>query len=460
MVRRTVWWRAGGHRSRRLFAAAARATAVGAVLCTTAALPGGSAVAAGAPGGDTYAFAEGDRTVAGAKSTTDAARLKPGETYRSSIAKGAELSYRLELDDATTTAYVPVTVVPPAGATVSATDGITVSVQDANGTACSYASARFGAGLSPRPVTALGLREAGKALCQKAGTYYLLVKRLDATGSATGSGGASSSGTWGLELAPVTEPQPAEAGPTNAPEAWNSASPEAVTGDPDRRAGGAGFATARALAPGVWQTDIEPGQTLFYKVPVDWGQQLYATAELGSSSGEHGYVNGALDLSLHNPVRGNVDDVARGYTGSQMEAVADPLPPVEYRNRYAVRDDVRAMRFAGSYYLVVHLSGQMADRFGKGPFGLTLRVRVSGTAHTGPAYGGTPEQHKLFEVTRQDREAAATGDAGSGDPTMKAVAVGGIGTGTALLLLLAVWTVVARRRAGTQIRVSAQKPTT
>ncbi|MFE0509262.1 hypothetical protein [Streptomyces sp. NPDC058964] len=457
MTRRTAWRRAAGHRGRRPLAVAARFAAVAAVLCAVGALPDGSAVAAGAPGGGTYAFAEDAHTVDGAKSTTDAVRLDPGKIYRSSITEGAELSYRLELD-ATTTAYVPVTVVPPADATVSATDGIRVSVQDADGTPCSYTSARFGAGLSPRPVTALGIREAGKTLCQEAGTYYVLVQRLDATGSA----GSTSPGAWGLEMAPVTEPRTTRAESTDAPEAWDSASPEAVTGDPGRRTGGAGFATARALETGVWRTSIAPGQTLFYKVPVDWGQQLYATAELGSSTSRGGYVSGALDLSLHNPVRGRVDDVARGYTGSQLTAAVAPLPPVEYRNRYAVRDDMRAMRFAGSYYLVVHLSGHMTDTFGKGPFGLTLRVRVAGTAHEGPAYAGTPGQHRLFEVTPQDREAAAsggTGGAGGGNPTMKAVAAGGIGTGTALLLLLAVWTVAARRRAGTQTRASAQKPT-
>ncbi|MGW7403108.1 hypothetical protein ACWGI9_05110 [Streptomyces sp. NPDC054833] len=433
-----------------------RAVVAGAVLCAVGLLPSGSAVAAGAPGGSAYDFAPGDRGVAGAKSTTGAVALEPGRTYRSSIAQGAKLSYRLELD-ATTTAYVPVTLVPPANATVTASDGIRVSLQDADGTPCSYTSARFGGGLSPRPVTALGVRESGKTLCQGAGTYYLLVERLDATGS----GNTVSPGAWDLELAPVTEPRLEQAGATTAPEVWNSASPEALAGEPRSRGGGAGFATARGLEQGVWRTGIEPGQTLFYKVPVDWGQQLYATAELGSSSSD-GYVNGALDLAAHNPVRGRVDDVARGYTGSQTTATIAPLPPVEYRNRYAVAEDVRGMRFAGFYYLVVHLSAKTADTFGKGPYGLTLRVRVSGTAHPGPGYAGQPAQHKLFEVTRQDRRAAAAGAAGEtggGDPAMRAVAVAGLGTGTALLVLLGVWTVVARRRAGAQIRVSAQKPT-
>nr|WP_229840286.1 hypothetical protein [Streptomyces brasiliensis] len=445
-----------------------RASVVATVLCVVAALPDAGAAAAatpsGAPGG--YAFAEGARTVAGGAGTADAVRLEPGATYRSSIPQDATLTYRLELD-ATTTAYVPVTVVPPADATVSATDGIRVRMQDADGSPCSYGSARFGAGLSPRPVTALAMREIGKSLCQAAGTYYVVVERVQANAADSSSSGAApsspfSSGAWDLELAPVSEPRLAKAAATDAPEAWNSASPEALTGEPRRRDGAAGFATARALGQGVWQARLEPGQTLFYKVPVDWGRQLHATAELGSSSQDGGYVSGALNLSLYNPVRGYVDDVALHYSGNRKTVALEPLPPVEYRNRYGNRDEVRGMRFAGAYYLVVHLNGQMGDTFGHGPFGVTLQVRLSGGAHAAPGYAGPSEPRNLFEVTDRDRAAAATGGAGGGgdDTAMKVLAAAGIGTGSALLLGLGAWTVAARRRAGAQIRVSAQKPTT
>ncbi|MCF3129073.1 hypothetical protein [Streptomyces olivochromogenes] len=461
MRRRTAWW---------------RAAVVGAVLSTVGTLPTSGATAAagvlvGSPTygagtsarGDsafahddsTFAYDEDDRPVDGAATTADATALKPGETYRSSIRRNATLYYRVELDT-TSTAYVPVTAVPPAEAKVAATDGIKVSVQNAAGAPCSLTSAGFGAGLSPRPVTALGMRETSRASCRAGGTYYVRVERRDATGSG--------SDAWGLELAPVTEPPPARTGPTKAPEVWNSASPEAVTGEPRRRDGGAGFATARTLGQGVWRTGIAPGQTLFYRVPVDWGQQLYATAELDGSSADGGYVSGALGLSVYNPVRADVDDVARSYSGRPTAAAVDPLPPVAYRNRYTVIDKVRTMRFAGGYYLVVHLNGQMADTFGQGPHGLTLRVRVSGTAQAAPGYSGRSAPRGLFEVTDQDRAAGAAGAAPDGAPgddsgAMKALAVGGIGTGTALLVVLLVWTVTARRRASAQMRVSAQKPT-
>ncbi|MEU6193971.1 hypothetical protein [Streptomyces sp. NPDC047061] len=426
-------------------AAAWRGIGATAALALTALLP---ASAASASGGGGYAFAPGDRTVTGATGSTDAVPLEPGTAYRSTLPDKGELYFRLELA-AGTTAYVPVTAVPPSDATVSASDGIQVSIEDANGTACDYSSARFGAGLSPRPVTAVGRRDAGRTLCQDAGTYYVVVERL-VSGSTT-----TTPGSWDLEIAPVTEPALARAGATTAPETWNSASPEPLTGEPRRSTAGAGFASARTLDQGVWRTDITPGQTLYYAVPVDWGQQLHATVDLGSTSAAaHGYVSAALNLSLYNPVRGYVDDVSVGYDGTQKSSSLDPLPPVAYANRYAVSGAESSVRFAGAYYLVVHLTGQTADTFGKGPYGVTLHVRVDGTPNSGPAYAGSPVPKGVFDAS-SDRGSLGTA-AGGDDRAMRALAAGGIGTGTALLLVLGVWTLTARRA---QIRANAQKPT-
>ncbi|MGW7423311.1 hypothetical protein ACWGJB_25285 [Streptomyces sp. NPDC054813] len=438
MIRR--WRTAAGRRG------IGRTAALALAALLTALLPA-SPVAA--DDGSGYAFAPDARTITGASGTAAAVPLEPGTTYRSTLPEKGELYFRLELA-AGSTAYVPVTAVPPADATVSASDGIGVSIEDANGVSCGYDGARFGAGLSPRPVTALGRRDTGKALCQDAGTYYVIVERL-ASGSRT-----TTPGSWDLEIAPVTEPGLARAGATTAPGTWNSASPEPLADDPRRRTAGAGFATARTLDTGVWQTGITPGQTLYYAVPVDWGQQLHTTVELGSTSGDtHGYVNAALNLSLYNPVRGYVDDISLGYDGTQKASSLAPLPPVAYANRYAVSGEENSVRFAGAYYLVVHLTGQTADTFGQGPYDVTLRVRVDGTPNSGPDYAGSPVPKGVFDPPSV-QGGGLVAAAGDHDTTaMRVLAAGGIGTGTALLLVLGVWTLTARRA---QIRVNAQKP--
>jgi hypothetical protein len=407
------------------------------MLCASALLPAPAAPAAATGSG--YDFADGARRVDGADGTADAERLVPGTTYRSSLPSGGKVYYRLELDDASST-YVAATAVPRPGSTIAVVDGIKVSVQDTEGRSCSFDTASFGAARSPHPVAAWGMREIspGKPLCQQAGTYYVSVERVEPADS--------SPGTWDLELTVASEPRPAKAGATGPPGAWDSASPEPVGGRAERRPGGGGFETAAAVGQGAWRADIAPGGTLFYKVPVDWGQQLSATAELGSANGG-GYGVSALHLSLYNPARGHVQDSSVGYDGAQKATSLAPVPPVQHANRHAATEQVNTVRFAGSYYLVVHLAEEVADGFGEGPFALTLRVRVRGAAQPGPDYAGEPEPRGLFEVTEQDRQAAAEGGTAEGDRAMTALAAGGIGTGSALLVGLGVWTVVARRRA-------------
>ncbi|MDG9718634.1 hypothetical protein [Streptomyces sp. DH24] len=430
--------RAGGRVRIPVVRRVASVGAVAAVLCASAVLPVPAALAAGPGSG--YDFADGARRVDGADGTADAERLVPGTTYRSSLPSGGKVHYRLELDDVTST-YVSATAVPRVGSTVASVDGIKVAVQDTEGRSCSFDTAGFGAARSPHPIAAWGMREIspGKALCQEAGTYYVSVERVEPADT--------SPGTWELELTVASEPRPAKAGATSPPGAWDSASPEPVDGRAERRPGGAGFETAAPVGQGVWRADIAPGGTLFYKVPVDWGQQLSATAELGGANGGGGYAVSALDLSLYNPARGQVQNTSVGYDGTQEATSLAPLPPVGYANRYAPTEQVNTVRFAGSYYLVVHLAQEVADGFGEGPFALTLRVRVSGAAQAGPDYVGEPEPRGLFDVTEEDREAAAEGGTADDDLAMTALAASGIGTGSALLVGLGVWTAVARRRA-------------
>lgn len=443
MGRRTVWWR--GRTAMTCLAA----------LCAVAVLPGpaqgqarGQQMAAGTS--DPYVFAEDAQLVEGASNTAEAVQLAPGGIYRSSVQNNEKVYYRLRLDSVSN-AYVSATALPRTGTKVASSDGIKVSLQDPAGRSCfsgDTEEARFGPTESPRPLTAWASRKVGPDgyACQTAGTYSVVVERT--------SRADSSPDDWALELQYVSEPALKKTGQTTAPETWNSASPEPLSGTAKPRRGGTSFNDARALEQGVWKDDIRAGQTLFYRIPVDWGQQLYATAELGPADGD-GFLGNALVISLHNPVRAFVEDARTGYDGTPKSAALEPLPAVAYKNRYTVDDQVSGMRFAGWYYLAVHLGAEAADKFGDGQIGLMLSVRVSGAAGAEPAYAGAARPRGVFDVTQGDKDAAASGagtaggrDGGDGDATMKLVAAGGIGAGSVLVLGLGVWTVVARRRAG------------
>ncbi|MFJ5828081.1 hypothetical protein [Streptomyces sp. NPDC093089] len=421
---------------RRAGALLTAATAVGAV----AALPG-QAQAAEGPALPPYTFDSTAQRVQGALSSSDAAQLQTGRTYRGTLKKDGKVYYRVDLDDKRN-AYVSVVAVPKVGGKVEYSDGFRVSLQDGTGTECGYQQVSFSSAAYPRPLAAYASRriiDADSSTCQKAGAFYVLVER--------DSKATSSADDWELEIRHLSEPPLKKAGPTSLPSSWPSATPAPPTGGPKPRKGGSGMYDATSLTQGEWRSDIRPGQTLFYRVPVDWGQQLYATAELGSSAAGDEYVSYALVLSLENPALGHVDENTGSYNGKPATVDLGPQRPVAHENRTASDDSTSGMRFAGWYYLSATLNPEIAQDYGDKPVPLTLRVNLTGTKKAEPGYDGDAGP---FAVTADDREAAVNGSSGAlaaeDSASMRLVAAAGIGSGTVLLLGLGTWTLAARRR--------------
>ncbi|MGW0789897.1 hypothetical protein ACWD04_16955 [Streptomyces sp. NPDC002911] len=408
-----------------------------AAVCAVAALPG---QAHAADGPAAYTFDPAATSVPGAETNAEAEELKPGAVYRSSIEQGQKLYYRLELDD-TTDAYVSAVAVPKAGGKVAYGDGITISIRDLDDNQCSSEDADFESAEFPRPITAYAHRtvEKDSNTCEAGGTYNVLIERE--------SKATSSPAVWGLELRFEAEPalKDGESLPTEAPENWPSASPVPPAGKQER-SGGSSFYDATGLESGEWVTSIAPGRTRFYRVPVDWGQQIFATAVLSNSKKSTEYLGNALVMALDNPAGGHVDNAMLSYSGASSSVALDPLPPVAYENRYAAAADVSAMRFAGWYYLSVTLSPEVAEHYGDEAIGLTLKVKVVNDRKPSPYQGDAG----VFGVTDDDREMAKSGGSAPEavrSATMTMVAAAGIGAGSVLVLGLGVWTLLARRRA-------------
>ncbi|MFJ6696710.1 hypothetical protein ACIQM4_11615 [Streptomyces sp. NPDC091272] len=432
-----------------------RVLAGAAALCAVVALPG-QALAAGEPA--PYVFDTAAEPVSGSVSTADAPALTAGATYKDSIGPKGKRYYRLDLD-AKSNAYVSAVAVPRNGPKVGIGDGLKVSVLDRGNTSCdSGDNVGFGSAEFARPISTYAARtiEEGASSCQEAGTYYVLVERTTADGSAPDD--------WPLEIRYQSEPGLKTAGPTEAPESWPSASPAPPVGGPQKRHGGTGFNDATGLDTGEWRDEIRPGQSLFYRVPLDWGQQIFSDIDLHSAVGtKNGFVGSAVSFDLYNPARGFVQAASSmSYDGKQKTAAMDPLPPVAYENRFTSSSGDGDMRLAGWYYLRVSLSPKVGTTFGDTAYGLTLRVSVKGDKGKGPAYAGTPGD---FGVSDDDRDAAARGQSGAQaakSGTMKLVAGAGIGTGTVLVLALGVWTLLARHRAaaaeGNPPHRNAQRP--
>ncbi|WP_329209131.1 hypothetical protein OG257_19535 [Streptomyces sp. NBC_00683] len=408
-----------------------------AAMCAVAVLPG---QAHAADGPASYAFDPAATAVKGTETNADAAELKPGSVYRSSIQRGQKLYYRLELDTRTN-AYVSAVVVPRKAGKVAYGDGVTVSIRDLDDTQCSSEQANFASAEFPRPIAAYAHRtvEDSEATCSAAGTYNVLIERESKATSAPDE--------WDLELRYDTEPALKDAGsvPTEAPENWSSASPAPPAGK-QKRAGGSSYYDATSVKSGEWVDSIAPGQTRFYRVPVDWGQRIFASASLSNNNASTEYLGNALALSLDNPARGHVDDATLSYSGAPVSGALDPLPAVAYENRYASSSKAAAMRFAGWYYLSVTLTPEAAKHYGDTGIGLTLRINVRDEAGPTPYKGDAG----IFGVTDDDKDMAETGQSAPQareSDTMKMVAAAGIGAGAVLVLGLGVWTLVARRRA-------------
>lgn len=407
-----------------------------AAMCAVAALPGQAHAADGpAP----YAFDPGAKTVRGAETNAEASELTAGSVYRSGIKPGQKLYYRLNLDDAAS-AYVSAVVVPKSAGKVAYGDGITISIRDVDDTQCSSEDAIFGSGEFARPIAAYAHRivEKGNSTCREGGEYNVLIERK--------SNATSSPAEWDLELRYASEPaaKGADAQATEAPENWSSASPTPPSGK-KKRAGGSSVYEATGLETGEWQDSIAPGQTRFYRVPVDWGQQIFASAALSNNSRSTEYVGNALALSLENPAQGHVEDETLSYSGEPASVSLEPLPPVDYRNRFDSASDVSAMRFAGWYYLSVTLSPKVAQFYGDGAIPLRLKISVRNEAKESPYAGAAG----IFGVSDEDKDMARSGQSApqaARSDTMKVVAAAGIGTGSVLVLGLGAWTLLARRR--------------
>ncbi|MFF0446805.1 hypothetical protein ACFYT4_10380 [Streptomyces sp. NPDC004609] len=399
---------------------------------TPAAVPGWAAPA--------YETAPDARPVKGATAVSKAPPLEPG-TYTDTISAGERKYYQVDLD-ATSNAYVSAVLAPPPGSEVAGTDGIRVTLESADREQCSDSTDITFGGATARPVADYSTRRIGRGrACQEAGPYLYTVEWID---SKSGTDAES----WPVELKFMSEPglKDGETAPS-APSSWSSRPPGETSGEARTTGGGTGFNDAPAVGRGVWRDRLGPGESRFYKVPVDWGQQLFLDAEFGGSGSGAGAptVADGLRLSLFNTARGFVESADAAASGSSAKASL-ATAPVAFANRTSDEANTGAMRFAGWYYVRVSVD----ERAGN-PLPLTLRVAVEGEARPGPAYAGD-EFAAGFGVSDEDRQAAAVPGGGVRDTdgsraTMRVIGLSGIGTGTVLVLGLVVWTLGSRRRA-------------
>lgn len=374
----------------------------------------------------------------GQASSTDAPTIQPG-IYTDTIGMGAgqKKYYGVDLDDASS-AFVSAVAAPAPGTQVGYADGISVSLQDINSNSCSLGGdASFGSGEFARPIADYASRRIVKdGPCQKAGHYLFVVERDSAA--------TSDQGAWPVEIRFMLEPG-VEQTATTPPAAgsWSSATPAPPKATPERVGGGTGFNDATELGTGVYKDRVTPGKALFYKVPLDWGQQFFGTAEFGNSqvTRSAALASGGIRMDLYNTARGAAGYDSVSYSG-EAASVALGTAPVAFANRFDSAAAVSAMRFSGWYYLEISLSPAVAD-FVDGDVGFTLRINVKGAATSGPSYLSDPARAG-FGLGADSSDTAGGAGPGGGS-ALRAAGFAALGAGSVLVLSMAVWTLAARR---------------
>ncbi|MCD9142662.1 hypothetical protein [Streptomyces albireticuli] len=392
----------------------------------------GSAGAAGQGRGagavPVYRMAPGAQEVRGSGSATGGPLLRPGSaTYTDSVRPGERKYYSVELD-AGSSAYVSAVAVPRPGATMGTRDGIDVVLEDAAGTPCGAGRHRtFLSAGGAYPVADYAERVVRQgAPCGAAGTYRFVVRRGDAAGGDT----AAVPVELRYETGPAARPEDA----ATSSGAWSSQPPPRSRRTAAEVVGGSGFNDAAEIRAGAWKDELRPGETRFYRVSVDTGRQLFASARF-AGAGDDGtapYVISGVRLGLSNTARGYVMNKTAGYQGRDA-TLSLATPPAGAGGGGGGGDAVRGMRFAGWYYLQVSLNPKVG-RGGSGAVPVTLDVDVADArVSAGP----------VRKSSEGGATAARSGEGGGG--ALRVVGYAGVGVGSVLLLGLGVWTVRVRR---------------
>ncbi|WP_329118488.1 vWA domain-containing protein [Streptomyces sp. NBC_01353] len=391
------------------------------------------------------------KQIAGTPTSDRAPGLVPGQ-YLDTIGPGEKRYYAVDLDDVSTV-DLSATAVPQPGAAVDTVDKLSTGLVYAHAGGegnCATDSEIFHQNEGAVPLTSAVSRiptEKRYSTCDKAGRYWFVVERT--------SKPASDAARWPLELVLGAE-EPLRAGVTPAqsqPE-YGAGGKEAVlpTGDPKDVRGGTGFNDARELGRGVWRDRLLPSQTLWYKVPVGWGQQLRYDVEFaneptvdGSSS-----VRSYGGTQVYTPARRSVGG-GTGEFGSQTTYDGRPTAlsmgtvPVAWTNRYESNPNVVPVHTTGGFYIAVTLGAEAAEIARNPQIAMVLRIAVLGEELTGPEHGAAPVAGK---TDKQGESSAHADSGGTGGAGWTVTGAAGAAGGAVVLIAAAVF-VVKRVRGGT-----------
>lgn len=394
---------------------------------------------------------KGER-VQGAATADKAPAIAPGQ-YLDTIGPGEKRYYAVGLD-AVSTADFSATAVPQPGAAVDNLDALSTGLTHGAGDSlCATHTEYFLQKEGATPLTSAVSRipsEGGSRSCDDAGRYWLVVERQSKKGS--------DSARWPLELVyGVEAPLPEGVTPAQSQPEYGDGGKRAVlpSGDPREVRGGSGFNDARALGQGVWRDRILPAQTLWYKVPAGWGQQVRYDVEFANeptvrrASSTYSYGGTQLFTPARFPVDGGGEFGPTAMYDGRPAAIRMGSVPVAWTNRYEYRSTVQPVHAGGSFYIAVTLGAKAAEIAENPRIGVVLRVAVLGDALAGPQHGAPALTGKSGDTKVDDdgKTSVAADSSGAGGAGWTGIATAA-GAGAVVALIAGLAFVRSRRRPG------------
>ncbi|MFE7105944.1 VWA domain-containing protein [Streptomyces sp. NPDC057575] len=362
---------------------------------------------------DGYRF-RGER-VTGTATGAGAPVLAPGQ-YLDTIGPGEQRYYAVDLD-AASTADFSATAVPQPGAAVDTFDAMRTSIAYGTDSSCGSETVHFSQKEGATPLTSAIARipsARGMSRCDRAGRYWLVVERETKKGS--------DAARWPLELVyGVEEPLRKGVTPAQSQPEYGKGGEDAVlpSGDPRDVRGGTGFNDAEEIGRGVWRDRILPAQTLWYKVPAGWGQQVRYDVEFANEptverGGSTTYSYGATQLftPARFPLTGGGEFNPTTLYSGRPAAIGMGGVPVAWTNRYENGAQVRPVHAGGDFYISVTLGARAADIARNPQVGVVLRVSVLGDELAGPQHNAPVAAKKADKKADKKGNPISAGDSG------------------------------------------------
>lgn len=219
--------------------------------------------------------------------------------------------------------------------------------------------------------------------------------------------------------------------------------------DPRPVVGGVSFSSAPQISPGSWSETFVPGETIFYRVPVGWGQRLRLSVlpTPGTVTDEVRKLT-HFNAAIHGPDRDRPSDVnANSGTFGSDEPTQQATREVRYRNRET--PGTADTDLAGDWFVSIAVPHNRGGNAGLVP--MTFRIEVEGDVTGEPSYAGAAPSTSASPSATTDSSSSAASDTTAADSRRDDTGSGpllwvGLGAVALLGAASAAYTIVRTRR--------------